>query len=633
LTFVALVALAVLAGRGGGIELEQEREKRGPDDEGWERRPTSESPYPEVRALTDDQRDAMETEMGTLQKQPAARLRYTVKLGEEADRKLHRLAPQGDVTYNRLWKDLRPPCRKRTLVHRHLEKVGGVSQDYYEDAGTGITLPGDEQTSCYDDAASEKEDMGDASQPPASSGALNEDDVMDGAYTSHLKDGVPYTRVPSREELVSPLDPYVRHARLDAMTAQERSKIGQDDANEHNFFRELDKVKQLKDMVAAREAQIAKENAKGALWAGVDTDLTAEDLRPRTKEEQKLENITWTRWDMMNNLMAKQNTDADKLKAARETEASDQDELNRERRQDPGRMYPREAGDHPRYTRGRQPPSERKAMRDLRRGEDSPVDNSRDQDQANQKEIHSNDLASSWLWWERDQTLHYKDLGPDGKDTIPLKYAFRYTSKPVAPPPPPPPPPPPGVPPPPSPLEMEASKKPGWCVFCQTADQYLKHTSKETVKESKDADPEKPFTPQDWKDGQGDADFEKSFPDTNDLRVIDWLAAGDEAEGPYDAHKDSMSSVGAGPFKDYPPDFVPKAKGYYTNWGSDGAVPGSGWAGLYGGKYLKDYVPPEDKTKVVYQSPRLKQQALRPAHDGAASVVEVKRRLVRRAAR
>mmetsp|Transcript_5577 Transcript_5577/g.13358 ORF Transcript_5577/g.13358 Transcript_5577/m.13358 type:complete len:256 (+) Transcript_5577:726-1493(+) len=201
------------------------------------------------------------------------------------------------------------------------------------------------------------------------------------------------------------------------------------------------------------------------------------------------------------------------------------------------------------------------------------------------------------------------------------------------PPPPPPPPPPPGVPPPPSPLEMEASKKPGWCVFCQTADQYLKHTSKETVKESKDADPEKPFTPQDWKDGQGDADFEKSFPDTNDLRVIDWLAAGDEAEGPYDAHKDSMSSVGAGPFKDYPPDFVPKAKGYYTNWGSDGAVPGSGWAGLYGGKYLKDYVPPEDKTKVVYQSPRLKQQALRPAHDGAASVVEVKRRLVRRAAR
>lgn len=59
MTFVALVALAVLAGRGGGIELEQEREKRGPDDEGWERRPTSESPYPEVRALTDDQRDAV----------------------------------------------------------------------------------------------------------------------------------------------------------------------------------------------------------------------------------------------------------------------------------------------------------------------------------------------------------------------------------------------------------------------------------------------------------------------------------------------------------------------------------------------------------------------------------------------
>ncbi|KAJ1476886.1 hypothetical protein T484DRAFT_3061515 [Baffinella frigidus] len=97
---------------------------------------------------------------------------------------------------------------------------------------------------------------------------------------------------------------------------------------------------------------------------------------------------------------------------------------------------------------------------------------------------------------------------------------------------------------------MEASKKPGWCVFCQTADQYLKHTSKETVKESKDADPEKPFTPQDWKDGQGDADFEKSFPDTNDLRVIDWLAAGDEAEGPYDAHKDSMSSGRMGQCQD-----------------------------------------------------------------------------------
>ena len=234
------VKLSPRTGRGGEAELEQKT--RGPDDEDWERRPTRESPYPEVRSLTDAQRDAMETEMETLQKQPLARLRYTVKLGEEADQKLHRLAPQGDVTYNRLWKDVRPPCRKRTLVRRNFASIRGASEGYTEDAGTGIGLPGDEQTSCYDDAASV--DTGEPTRRAKS--ALDEDEVTDGAYTSHLKDGVPWTRVPSREALVSPLDPWVRHTRLDAMTAQERGKIGQDDANEHSFLRELDKVFSLK---------------------------------------------------------------------------------------------------------------------------------------------------------------------------------------------------------------------------------------------------------------------------------------------------------------------------------------------------------------------------------------------------
>ena len=42
----------------------------------------------------------------------------------------------GKVTYNRLWKDVRPPCRKRTLVRRNFASIRGRSEDYTEDAGT-----------------------------------------------------------------------------------------------------------------------------------------------------------------------------------------------------------------------------------------------------------------------------------------------------------------------------------------------------------------------------------------------------------------------------------------------------------------------------------------------------------------
>jgi len=560
----------------------------------------------------------MEDEMINLRKRPLARLRYTVRLGEEADRKLHKLAPMGDVTYNRLWKDVRPPCRKRTLVRRNFATIRGLPEHYVEDAGTGVSLPGDEEVTCFDNAAAPDA----ADEQPRSVGATSgaedsdADEVMDGAYTSHLKDGVPWTTLPAPPPR-SPLDPWVRHARLDAMTARERGRIASDSANEHHLLRELAKVrwpalqsaeraqapvrplfggrggrggadgrargrqvKQLKQMVAARERQVAKRAASGELWAGVDTDLTAEDLREKSKAEQAAEDAEWGREDAMNRLMAAQTPLADKLKEARATRAADERALDAER------GGPAEARDW--------------------RGEGAETSvgaSSAEQQRAEQREIHSNDEASAWLWWERDPTLHYRDLAPNGKDTTPRKYMFRYTRRPQAPAAPPPPP---GAPPPPPPPGAPgAPAQPGWCVFCQTASKYLTHTEKEEVAESSEADPANLFTPQDWKDGQGDADFEKTFPDTNDLRVIDWLAAGDETEPPYDARKDSMSAVGAEK-KDWPPDFVPKAKGYYTNWGADGYRPGTGWAALYGGKYLPPYKPPDDGTRVVYQSPRPK---------------------------
>ena len=34
-------------------------------------------------------------------------------------------------------------------------------------------------------------------------------------------------------------------------------------------------MKKLKAMVAEKEAEVARQHAKGALWAGEDTDLTA----------------------------------------------------------------------------------------------------------------------------------------------------------------------------------------------------------------------------------------------------------------------------------------------------------------------------------------------------------------------
>lgn len=58
---IAFACLAVVAltlqGRARPAALVQK--KVGPDDEDWERRPTSASPFPEVRALSNEQRDAV----------------------------------------------------------------------------------------------------------------------------------------------------------------------------------------------------------------------------------------------------------------------------------------------------------------------------------------------------------------------------------------------------------------------------------------------------------------------------------------------------------------------------------------------------------------------------------------------
>ena len=124
------------------------------------------------------------------------------------------------------------------------------------------------------------------------------------------------------------------------------------------------------------------------------------------------------------------------------------------------------------------------------------------------------------------------------------------------------------------------------CVFCLTTGEYLAKANKPEAKGSKDADPSGPlpFTSQEWKDGQNGylprrdgkpdvakglkkPDFLNWFPNTNDLRVLDWLAAGDENEEPYDAEKDSMSSVGAQVKKPADYDDFPKASGYYTHYG------------------------------------------------------------------
>ena len=162
--------------------------------------------------------------------------------------------------------------------------------------------------------------------------------------------------------------------------------------------------------------------------------------------------------------------------------------------------------------------------------------------------------------------VHYHDLSPAGKPTR-ARDSLRFETRPPSP----------------KPKKLSEAQKilreetrskpkaPPYCVFCLSTDEYLRKSLKPSAQGSNDANPsgEHPFSSQDWKDGQngylpkkgtvntfganGEPDIAKGlkkpdflnwFPNTNDLRVLDWLGAGDETEEPYDASKDSMSAVG-----------------------------------------------------------------------------------------
>ena len=117
-----------------------------------------------------------------------------------------------------------------------------------------------------------------------------------------------------------------------------------------------------------------------------------------------------------------------------------------------------------------------------------------------------------------------------------------------------------------------------------SSDKYLARMQRPEVGGSRDADPALPFSAQDWKDGQAGylplkngkpnvagglrkPDWERWFPNTDDLRVLDWLGAEADEEEPYDAETDTMSAAGAQVPRPKDYDDFPKARGYYTHYG------------------------------------------------------------------
>ena len=93
-------------------------------------------------------------------------------------------------------------------------------------------------------------------------------------------------------------------------------------------------------------------------------------------------------------------------------------------------------------------------------------------------------------------------------------------------------------------------------MFCLNSDEYLRKTAKAGVAGSRIADAARPFTARDWEEarkgfapqagtqtdttygkpdesrGVKTADFERWFPNTDDLRVLDWLGAEAETDAP-----------------------------------------------------------------------------------------------------
>ncbi|EKX51606.1 hypothetical protein GUITHDRAFT_102867 [Guillardia theta CCMP2712] len=324
------------------------------------------------------------------------------------------------------------------------------------------------------------------------------------------------------------LDPWsLRQARLEA-TAKEVRHVDVETHLQRDLERQMNKIHLLKLALKSKIKtlqksvhQAPKDDDDDPLWKGVDLHLTQADLTPPTDEQRQ--------------------ASPGHVQVTAMILSDPKAELKELKKLD--------------YLRG--------SSRRFKGREDD----GKEIDRTEQEEISTLTPPSSSLFWEWEPSLHYHDLGPDGKPVkTRTRVVERRSSKPA----------------PtrgrrPQPIARKRKEQPtvthrvksNACFFCRDAEKYLKDSARPDSRGSKDADPssELPFFSSDWKDAQEGADFVKSFPNTKDLRVLDWLGAEADEESPYDGTKDSMSATGA--ISSIPSGYFdfPKASGYYTHYG------------------------------------------------------------------
>lgn len=309
---------------------------------------------------------------------------------------------------------------------------------------------------------------------------------------------------------------------VDPQDAMERVRLGEEDVMERRLRREDRKLEELRRILTDRQRALAegkkKKTVDDVLWDGINVHVTPADLAPKSAKQRKWEEYLWREWDRDNERFPRGSLDG-MLRATREVAAA--------RRADP------EAADR-----------------------------------AEQAEIGEVDGGKRAMYWERDDSLHYHDLGPDGKPiTEEEMLQAQKASEPAG-----------------SSSRgrgaaiRAGAKKPGpgrgvprrkrggfdpMCQFCGggTGGQ----EKDEVTEQGAEIHGQKIFTRDDWEAVKRGKDFETTFPDSDDLRTLDWL--GGEKEKPYTKEEDSMSAQGIHLLlpKDWA-DFS-KAKGTYTHYG------------------------------------------------------------------
>ena len=175
----------------------------------------------------------------------------------------------------------------------------------------------------------------------------------------------------------------------------EETAMAAEDKKQLQLIREMHKVHELQRQLlqAKRKGRGGKRSGGSSnrlsiwsdklqpLWQGVDVHVTEDDLKPKSIMQKGWEYHLWHRWDVENRRDRRRENLVQELKLA-------------------------------------------KAVRDSsRKGRYSAAE-----DRAIQMEIAELSNTTDHLWWEYDPTLHYRDLGPDGRP-VPLRDSLVFKGR------------------------------------------------------------------------------------------------------------------------------------------------------------------------------------------------------------